>query len=97
MACSGASGEACGGPNRLSVYERSGPPLTTVPILSGLVVVVILILLAHAFCPLAFLRRVEGRITALKAVQMNVGGETLLTQVLSTAPNVSIYIQIISD
>lgn len=26
MACSGASSEACGGPNRLSVYERSGPP-----------------------------------------------------------------------
>lgn len=26
MACSGAPGEACGGPDRLSVYERSATP-----------------------------------------------------------------------
>lgn len=26
MACAGASGEACGGPDRLSVYERSASP-----------------------------------------------------------------------
>lgn len=27
-ACSGATGEACGGTNRLSLYERTGPPST---------------------------------------------------------------------
>lgn len=26
MACSGAPGEACGGPNRLSLYERTAAP-----------------------------------------------------------------------
>lgn len=26
MACSGAAGEACGGPDRLSVYERTSSP-----------------------------------------------------------------------
>lgn len=30
MAYSGASNETCGGPNRLSVYARSGPPSVAV-------------------------------------------------------------------
>ncbi|KAJ8111688.1 hypothetical protein OPT61_g5771 [Boeremia exigua] len=33
MACSGAPGEACGGPNRLSVYERTAtPPAPSAPV-----------------------------------------------------------------
>lgn len=68
-----------------------------VPILSGLAVAVTLIPLAHVFCPKELLRKVEGRTTALKAVQMNVVGETLPTQALSTVPSVSIHIYIQSS
>lgn len=64
------------------------------PILSGLAVAVTLIPLAHVFCPKELFRKEEGRTTALKAVQMNVVGETLPTQALSTAPSVSIHIHI---